>query len=252
VSGPAESGAPLGTRAALNELGRLLLVEHTGRSVLQRTVDLVQHALPAAADVSITVIRGEHPTTAASTGRLAADLDEIQYARGHGPCLDAALSGQVTRIDDARTEDRWPDFVPRLLAHGALSTLAVPVPAPHLTAGLNTYARSPRAFTDDDRDALVEFAALAGAALTNVDALEDARQLAENLQKAMDSRAVIEQAKGILVERYKVTPEQAFRLVADTSMRTNRKVRDLAEHLVLTGELTGSPWTLRPPPAASS
>ena len=63
----------------------------------------------------------------------------------------------------------------------------------------------------------------------------------------MEFRSVIEQAKGILIERYKLTADQAFRLLADASMHTNRKVRDVAEGLVLTGELTGGPSTRRPP-----
>jgi GAF domain-containing protein len=252
VIGPGNRASMPRTRAALDELGRLLLAEHTLGSVLQRIVELVQAGAAGAADVSITLVRDGRPTTAAFTGRLAADLDETQYERGHGPCLDAALSGQFIEIADARTEDRWPDYVPVLLAHGALSALAAPVPAPHLTAGLNLYARSARAFTDEDRSTLVEFAAYAGAALTNMDALQDARELAANLQKALESRAVIEQAKGILIERYKLNPEQAFRLLADASMHTNRKVRDLAADLVLTGELTGAPSSRRPPPAGGS
>jgi AmiR/NasT family two-component response regulator len=72
-----------------------------------------------------------------------------------------------------------------------------------------------------------------------MDALQDARDLAADLQKAMDSRAVIEQAKGILMERFKVTADQAFRLLVQVAMHTNRKVRDLAEHLVVTCELDG-------------
>jgi AmiR/NasT family two-component response regulator len=67
--------------------------------------------------------------------------------------------------------------------------------------------------------------------------LQDARELAENLQRAMEFRSVIEQAKGILMERHKLTADQAFRLLAEASMHTNRRVRDLALNLVLTGEL---------------
>jgi GAF domain-containing protein len=216
--------------------------------VLQRTVELVQQALPAGAEVSITLVRDENPTTVAVTGRLAEELDEAQYEKGYGPCLEAALGGLLTEIADARTENRWPAYVPTFLELGALSAIAAPVPAPHLTAGLNVYARTAHAFTDDDRSALVEFAAIAGAALTNMDALQDARDLAANLQKAMEFRAVIEQAKGILIERHRLTAEQAFRLLADASMHTNRKVRDIAENLVLTGELTPAPLTRRPEP----
>jgi GAF domain-containing protein len=243
VTGPADPSRRTRTRAALDELGRLLLAEQTAPSVLQRIVDLVAQAMPAGAEVSITLIRGERPTTAAFTGQLADDLDETQYERGHGPCLEAALSGQLIEIADARTEDRWPAFVPSLLERGALSSLAAPVPAAHLSAGLNVYARPARAFTDKERSVLVSFAAYAGAALTNMDALQDARDLAKNLQKAMEVRSVIEQAKGILIERHKLTAEQAFRLLAESSMHTNRKVRDVAEDLVLTGELTVPPPT---------
>ena len=248
MTGPVDRAGPPRAWAALDELGRLLLAEHTPPSVLQRIVELVQRALPAAAGVSITVIRDDHPATPAFTGRLAADLDETQYGLGCGPCLDAARSGQLTAIADARTEHRWPDNVPALLAKGVLSVLAAPVPAPQLTAGLNVYGRTAHAFTAADRSTLVRFAAYGGAALANMDVLHAARELAANLQKASEFRAVIEQAKGILAERHKLTVEQAFRLLAEASMHTHRKVRHLAEHLVLTGELTGAPPLRRPPP----
>ena len=61
--------------------------------------------------------------------------------------------------------------------------------------------------------------------------------MAHNLQTALECRAVIDQAKGILIERHKLTPDQAFQLLAQTSMHANRKLRDVAENLVLTGEL---------------
>src|SRR3712207_9464212 len=101
------------------------------------------------------------------------------------------------------------------------------------------------------RSTLFPYTTLFRSALTNMDALQDARELAENLQKAMAYRAVIEQAKGVLVERYRVTPDRAFRLLADISMHTNRKLRDLAEDLALTGELPDPPATRRPPPDAA-
>lgn len=246
MTGSTERSSPPRTRAALDELGALLLAGHTQPSVLQRIVELTRQGMPAGTEVSVTLMRDERPSTAAYTDELAEELDETQYERGYGPCLDAALGGVFTEIADGRTEERWPDYVPRFLARGALSALAAPVPAAHPIAGLNVYARTVRAFTDDDRSALVQFAAYAGAALTNLDALQDALDLAENLQKAMEFRSVIEQAKGVLIERHKLTADQAFRLLADASMRTNRKVRDVAEELVLTGELTVSPAPPRP------
>lgn len=252
MTGPADPSTPPRTRAALDGLGQLLLGEHTTPSVLQRIVELAQQAMPAGTEVSITLVRDEQPTTAAFAGQIADVLDETQYERGYGPCLEAAYGGLLVEITDARTEDRWPDYVPVFLEHGALSALAAPVPVAHPVAALNVYATTARAFTDDDRSALLRFAAYAGAVLTNMTALQDARDLADNLERAMVFRSVIEQAKGILIERHKVTAHQAFRLLADTSMRANRKLRDVAEDLVLTGELAdAAPARRRPPPGGS-
>jgi GAF domain-containing protein len=255
VAGPAHDQSPPRMRAALDELGHLLLAGEDTQSVLQKVVDLVQQLMPQGAEASITLLRDQQATTAAFTGELALQLDEMQYGQGYGPCLDAALGGHLVEIVDGRTEGRWPSYVPTFLERGALSSIAVPVPAPQLAAGLNVYAPTARAFTDDDRRAVVEFAGYAGVALTNMDTLEDARELAQNLQTAMESRSVIEQAKGILIERHRVTADQAFRLLVEASMHTNRKVRDLAGDLVLTGELTAatcSPDAAGPPPAGGS
>ncbi len=237
MTGSADDVTTATTRGALDALARLLLAEENTQSVLQRVVDLVGQVMPGGAEVSITVFRDQQATTAASTGPRALALDETQYVQGHGPCTEAALGGHVVEITDGRTEDRWPDLVPLLVRHGLLSALAVPVPAAQLVAGLNVYAPAAGAFTDGHRHAVTELAAYAAVALSNMDALQDARDRAENLRLAMESRAAIEQAKGILVERHKLTPDQAFRLLVEASMRSNRKVRDLAEHLVLTGEL---------------
>lgn len=228
---------PQQTRAALDELALLVLDRESIQTVLQKVVDLLAPVMPEGADVSITVVRNERPTTAAYAGQRARELDETQYQQGYGPCIDAALSGRVMEIGDGGTETRWPEYMPALRAAGVLSLLAVPVPAAQLSAGLNVYASAAGVFTDEDRRALARFADFAAVALTNIDALQDARDLAENLRAAMEFRSVIEQAKGILMERHRVTDEEAFRLLADASQRANRKLRQLAEQLVLTGEL---------------
>ncbi|MGY1846024.1 MULTISPECIES: ANTAR domain-containing protein [unclassified Blastococcus] len=241
MTDPVARPIPPGPRKAVDELARLVLAEEDRQSVLERAVGLVTSLMPAGAQASITVVRNRRPTTAAFTGELALRLDETQYGQGYGPCMDAALSGQFIEITDGRTEDRWPDYVATFLRHGALSSLSVPAPATQLAACVNVYSPAAGAFTGEHRQALAEFAAYAGVVLTNIEALQDARDQAENMRAALESRAAIEQAKGILMERHKLTPDQAFRLLADASMHTNRKVRDLAEQLVLTGELTPDP-----------
>jgi GAF domain-containing protein len=237
MTGSVDGSRPQRTRAALDGLARLPLAEENVQSLLQRVVELVRQAMPAGAEVSLMLLRNAQPTTGAFTAELALELDEMQHQRGYGPCLEAALGGRPVEITDGRTEERWPEYMAVFLARGALSALAMPVIAAQLSAGLNVYAPTADAFTDADREALAEFAAYTAVALTNMDALADAREQADNLRAAMEYRGVIEQAKGILIERYKVTADQAFRLLAEASMHRNRKLRDVAKDLVLTGEL---------------
>jgi GAF domain-containing protein len=237
VTGPLDRGTSQRTQAALDELALLVLDQESTQTVSQKVVDLVARVMPAGSEVSMTVVRDETATTAAFTGERALTLDEMQYQSGYGPCMEAAISQHVIEISDGRGETRWPAYMPTFLAVGARSSLAVPVSAARLSAGLNIYAQEAEAFSDEDRRTVARFADFAAVALANVDALQDARESSENLRAAMEFRSVIEQAKGIVMERHRLTGDEAFRLLAEASQRTNRKLRDIAEDLVLTGEL---------------
>ena len=224
-----------GTREALDGVARRLLPEEDMQSVLQRVVDLVTHVVPSGAGAFITLVRNQRATTAANSGGLVSGLGGRP---GRRPCGEARIGGHFVEIAGRRSEHRWPDHSPDPLQSGAVSAVAAPVPGVPWAACLNVYAPVAAALTDQHRLAVSEFAASAAVALTNMDALQAARDQATNLRVAMESRAVIEQAKGIVTERYKVPVDEAFRLLSEVSMRTNRKVRDLAEHLVHTGELS--------------
>jgi GAF domain-containing protein len=226
---------------ALERLGRLSLRELSMDSLLQTVADLTKTVMPGNPEASVLLLVKDHPTTVSSTGDLATDLDERQYERGHGPCLHAARTGELTEIPDTRTDDRWPDYTPRAVEHGNLSSLSIPLPIDpdqQVTGALNIYARRPNAFDEASRSFATRFAPYAAVAAGNLYAYQSARDLAENLQTALESRAIIDQAKGILMERHKLTADQAFQLLARASMTTNRKLRDVADHLVQTGELS--------------
>jgi GAF domain-containing protein len=200
--------------------------------------------MPGNPEASVTVLVKDKPSTVASTGQLAVDLDETQYERGHGPCLHAARTGQLTEIADTRTEDRWRDYAQRAAEAGNLSSLSVPLAIDEderVSGALNLYAREPHAFDEGSRSAAQAFGPYAAVATGNLYAYQSARGMADNLQTALESRAVIDQAKGILMERHKLTGDQAFQLLAQVSMNVNRKVRDVADQLVHTGELPATP-----------
>ena len=239
-----DQGARATPAEALDRLGRLSLRELSLDGLLQVVADLAKEVMPGNPEASVTLLTRERPSTVVTTGALATDLDETQYDLGEGPCLHAARAGELTEIADTRTERRWPRYGQRAVERGNLSSLSVPLAideTERVSGALNLYAREPNAFDDNSRTAAIAFGPYAAVAAGNLYAYQNARDMAHNLQTALESRAVIDQAKGVLIERYKVTPDQAFQLLAQVSMNANRKVRDVAEELVHTGELPVPP-----------
>jgi GAF domain-containing protein len=225
---------------ALERLGSLSLRELSMESLLQTVAELAKTVMPGRPEASVTLVVKGKPTTLASTGELATALDERQYERGYGPCLHAADTGELTEIADTRGETRWPDYTPAAVRHGNLSSLSIPLlidEDERIGGALNVYAREPHAFDDRSRAAGAGFAPYAAVAAGNLYAYQSARTMADNLQIALESRAVIDQAKGILMERHKLTADQAFQVLARASMAQNVKVRDVADQLVRTGEM---------------
>ncbi len=226
---------------AFDELGRLSFAEHSLETVLQRVTALAAGVLPGEPVISVTILGDTRPSTVAASGDLAQDLDELQYRLGSGPCLTAASTGRPAEIVDTRSAGEWAQFAAEAAAAGCGSVLSYPLPVREKAAGaLNVYARQ---FTVSDRRtrALVSrFADYAVVPVSNMYLYETAVERAEHLAAALDSRAVIDQAKGVLMERFKLTPDQAFQALTKVSMETNTKVRDIAERFVRTGELPGS------------
>ncbi|MCU1605500.1 MAG: Antitermination regulator [Modestobacter sp.] len=223
------------------DLAGVVLADRELPDVLTEVVGLARRALPGAEASSITLIRADKPFTAAFDGQMAMDADELQYERGYGPCLDAGRAGELFLVTDMRTETRWPDYAVHAADRGVRSSLSVPLPFQGATIGaLNNYASTPAAFGERDVALGQEAAAFVAIAVGNAEAAARATQEATNMRTAMLSRSVIEQAKGILMERYKVTGEQAFTLLTHASQRSNVKLRDVAEELTLTGVLRGS------------
>jgi GAF domain-containing protein len=228
-------------------LARVALVGRDLGEVLSEITTIARQATPAVDAASITLIRGEKAFTAAYDGQMALDADELQYERGYGPCIDAGLAGQVMVIDDMTTEQRWPDYCRAVAARGIGSSLSIPLPFQSTTIGaLNNYARSANAFSDAERSLAEEVASWVALAIGHADSAARTSDEVVHLQTAMKSRAVIEQAKGVLVERFKVTEEMAFTILSRASQDANVKLRDIASELVTTGVLRGGPHRTDP------
>jgi len=216
------------------DLSRVVLVDRSLEDVLGEVTDIAARGIPGAESTSITLVRGDRAFTAAHTGEMALVADELQYEQGYGPCMDAGRAGVVLRIDDTRTEQRWPDYVPRVLEVGVRSSLSMPLPYQGSTIGaLDIYSTRPQAFSSAESEgAATAVAGAVAVAVVNADAHDRLAEHARNMRVAMESRAVIEQAKGVLMAQRGVDAEEAFDILRDASQRYNRKLRDIAAGIV--------------------
>jgi GAF domain-containing protein len=223
---------------AFDELGRMSFAEHSLTSVLQKITDLAARVLPGGAATSVTIVTGGQASTVAASHGLARELDQVQYSQGAGPCLQAALTGQLAELLDTDADPRWDPFPKAAARRGCRAVLSFPLPPQELiTGGLNVYARSAQPLDERTRAVAARFAAYAVVPVSNMYLYETVVERVEHLRAALDSRAVIDQAKGILMERHRLSADQAFSALAQLSMESNTKVRDIAERFVETGEL---------------
>ena len=214
-------------------MSRFFVGDATLRATLQQVSQLACDTVPPAAMVGITMLVEGRASTAVFTDEEATEIDSAQYETGVGPCLDAFRHQQVYRIDDTERDRQWPPFSKAAASRGMRSSMSLPLLARHDGIGaLNFYAQEPNAFSDDDVEVGLQFAAYAAIVLANSQAYSDARQLGEDMAQAMKSRAAIEQAKGILMGAQRCSPDEAFQVLVRASQRENRKLRDIAEEVV--------------------
>jgi len=219
--------------SAFAELGELAVSAVPLTEILQRTAELTRSVLGAPVEVSVTLIDGDAASTPAATADWAVTLDQAQYDHGYGPCLDSARAGHLVLVDDSAEDQRWPGFAAAAAEAGLVSSLSVPLPAQrHVIGALNIYARQLRVFTDERVHLAEQFASYAGVAIGNTALYLTSAKLAAQMQEAMSSRAVIEQAKGILMAVSKCDEDEAFAKLVSISQRSHRKLRDVARELV--------------------
>ncbi|BCJ34138.1 hypothetical protein Athai_16410 [Actinocatenispora thailandica] len=184
--------------------------------------------IPAADCVSITAIDDVGPWTLAVSDPRARRLDGLQYMLNEGPFFDAMTAdGPVTCTDLDGSAD-WPEFAPRAVLSGVHAILSLRLPVEHGHGALNVYCHRPGEFGTVTRSA----AAAVAAEIAVV--LGAARRIA-NMTVALQSRDLIGQAKGIVMERYKLGADAAFALLSRASQERNVKLRDLAAEVTATG-----------------
>ena len=195
---------------AVAALSRFFVGEGTLADTLRRVAVLACEAIGPADMAGITMLVNDRPCTAVFTDDESPEMDAAQYRNGSGPCLDAFHNNEAYRIESTMTDERWPEFARAAAAHGVVSTVSLPLVAhQHAGCALNLYART-RSFSVGDEALAASSRPRRRSRLSNAQSYWDARQLGESLTEAMLSRAVIEQAKGILMGAGGLTADEAF------------------------------------------
>jgi hypothetical protein len=215
-----------------------LLDAATVEDVLTQVVSAAVDVLPAADMVSVTLRDPDGRFyTPVRTDPVADRLDELQYEFAEGPCHDAALPDgpAMAHGPDLRCTDLWPKWAPAAVELGAgavLSTALLPDAAPpRLSGALNVYSRRPNGLDDLNVNQALLLATHASLALAYTEALTRADLHQTQLRRAIDSRDVIGQAKGIIMARRGVPADEAFELLRSASQQLNVRLVELAETL---------------------
>ncbi|WP_326954056.1 GAF and ANTAR domain-containing protein [Amycolatopsis sp. NBC_01286] len=204
-------------------------------AVLQRVCQQVVHAVPDAEMASITLLRDGDPYTATATGDSAHRIDQAQYKTGQGPCLDAARTGELQRVEVAEAARQWPEFAAAAAEFEVLGYLSAPLFVDREYHGsLNLYDTGGNSFSALDAALLELYTTAAEAALRSARRHQTARETTAQLSEALTSRAVIDQAKGILMALHRIPADDAFALLVKTSQEQNVKLREVAQDFVTT------------------
>jgi GAF domain-containing protein len=216
----------------LSNLARTLQNEDDVNKTLQAIAEAAVGTVPGAQHAGLSVVEHRREVkTRAGTAEVVYQVDQIQYDTGEGPCLSAVYEQQTVSLPDMASEDRWPTFTARVSELGIASMLSFQLFVQQDNLGaLNLYSADKNAFDDDAEHIGLLFASHAAVAMSGA-------QREEHLTKAIHARDVIGQAKGILMERHKLTADQAFSVLTRASQHTNIKLIEVARFLAEGGKL---------------
>jgi GAF domain-containing protein len=208
---------------------------HVKNAELEPTLEAIASTavtmLSPARYAALTVLSRGELIPRASTGEPPLLLDRLQQKLGDGPCIHAAKYQSVFRIDDTGEDDRWPEFCAEAARLEVRSMLCVPLWIDERGLGaLSLFADRAAAFSDLHERVAVLLAAFAALALAEA-------QRAGQMHDALGNRDIIGQAKGVLMERHRITADAAFGVLSRVSQAENRKLAEVARRFVETGEL---------------
>jgi GAF domain-containing protein len=222
----AGTGVPAGKLA---EAARAAAARKTPAEALAAVIAMAESTGPCEA-ASITMRTGKNVESVAYSSDLILKADQLQYELQQGPCLDAVWADRVFIVQDLAADGRWPRWAPAAAGLGVGSSLSVHLFTDTALGSLNLYSLHPRAYTTVEVEAAKIIAAHASVILAHTRA-------EQNLWQAIDSRNLIGQAQGMIMQKYAISADKAFAVLRRYSQAQNTKLVIMAEQLTTTGHL---------------
>lgn len=217
------------------ESARDLQSTHDVQATMQLAVSLAVRDVEGADAAALSILdKRREVSTPAATGESARHADELQYEVGEGPCLSAVWENFVVSVPDVRKEQRWPQWSRAIVERSGYRSVLVTrlFTSSDRVGALNLYSTRAHGFGEEDLEHAEALAAHVAVAIRSA-------QEVEGLKVALDSRMLLGQATGIVMERYGISAEQAFSVLARISSHGNRRMRDLAAEIAATGTTPG-------------
>jgi GAF domain-containing protein len=213
--------------------GRTVIDEDDLLALLQRVVEIAHQAIGGADSVGVTIDLGGRTYTAVHTDQRTLRVDSEQYDAGEGPCLHASRTGAVVLLDAEDAMGRWPRFAAAARDEGIRSFLAAPLATAELSLGsFNLYGRSVKAFDSLDAEILELLTSTVSRTIGDFARFKSARNVADSIQRALQTRAPIEQAKGMLMALHGIDADRAFDMLRRESQDKNVRLNVVAADFV--------------------
>jgi GAF domain-containing protein len=220
----------------LSRFARVLPAHYDVETALAELTESVTGVLGLCGS-GVTMLEDGRLRFVTAVSEASGELERIQEEQQSGPCQDAYDTGEVVRVTDVRVETvKWPESAAAAERLGVAGVAGIPMRlAGQIIGALNLYSAEPREWSEEDLAVAAVLADVATSYVINASKIRQQQQLSEQLQHALESRVVIEQAKGITAQQNTVSVDQAYHLMRGHARSNNASIRAVAEAIVAVG-----------------
>jgi GAF domain-containing protein len=219
--------------AVFARMSGLLLSEETVETSLGLLSALAQETVPGSTGAGVTIVDESGRRSSGSTDDRVRQADSLQYELDEGPCLAAAATRKLVRMDDLATDPRWPRWSAGATRLGLRAAMSAPMVAGDVSVGaLKVYCDEPDTFDTAGEQRLILFAAQSAIFVANLQTRTRAERLSDGMRRAIRGRDLISMAKGLLMGRNAVDEDTAFRALLARAEQEGTSVTQTAQAVV--------------------